>query len=400
MSGHMNLTRRSLISTLSTGAVFADLGAGVRVSLAADPTVAKDILVVMFMRGGQDGLQMMAPAGDENYIRARPNIRVMSSGPQAGIGLATHGGVDMYLHPNLPEVKKLYDTGKLAIVQAVGIPTIDRSHFVCQDLMERGMADREVNQSQGWLARHIPSLGQRSALSTVATGTNRPAALLGDSTAVAIIDPVYFNINGGDDRIPGLIRSVNSGSGVYQASVRTMVDSVAAVQSGIRARRPTSGPEVDYGFSEFGEALRSLATLIKMDIGLDTATVDMSSWDHHAGLANAFGFNATDFSRALAGFWKDLEAFQGRLTIITMTEFGRRFTENSNRGLDHGAASLMMLLGGSVNGGKIYGDWPGLSVGQLDNDSLRATTDCRAISRPMPRLAPVISAVSAVAGRL
>ena len=372
----MNLSRRSI---LSSSAALASMGAGIRVSLAANPSPATDVLVILFMRGGQDGLQLAAPAGDPNYIRARPSIRVQSSGPQAGFGIGTLSGTDFYLHPNLPELKPLYDSGKLAIVQAVGIPTIDRSHFVCQDLWEHGMGDNDANQPMGWLARHTPSLGPRAPLSTVATGTNIPVSLLGDYSAVALTDISYFNIVGGDELYAKLVRAVNDGDDRYQAAVRNMVDTVATVQIARRKLQSSGGAEIDYGYGPLADSLKSVAKLIKMDVGLDTATVDMGSWDHHTNLANGFGFIATDFSRGLAAFWKDIEQFQSRVTVVTMTEFGRRFTENSNIGLDHGAASTMMLLGGNVNGGKIYGDWPGLGPSQLDNDSLRVTNDYRRI---------------------
>jgi len=373
------LTRRSLMARAASGIALTSIGGGVRVSLAASPTPATDILVVCCMRGGQDALQMVAPAGDANYMRARPTIRVAPDGAMAGIGVGTLSGIDMYLHPNLPEIKTLYDSGKLAIVQAVGIPTIDRSHFVCQDLMERGMGDSDAFQSLGWLARHTPSLGpSRTALSTVASGSNNPASLSGDLTAAAISDIAYFNIAGGEEVASRSLRRINSGDNRYETAVRNLLNTVDIVQDGRRSLQ-SGGAEVDYGFSAFGESLKSLATMIKMDIGVDTATVDMSSWDHHSGLENVFEFIATDYSRALAVFWKDIEKFQHRVTLVTMTEFGRRFTENSSRGLDHGAGSMMMVLGGNVKGGKIYGDWPGLAPNELDDDSLRATIDYRRV---------------------
>lgn len=254
MAHSMNVTRRSAIAGLSSGATLLAAGGGMRVALAATPSTDTDILVVLFMRGGQDGLQLVAPAGDPNYIKARPSIRVQSSGGQAGLGVGTLSGVDMFLHPDLPDIKKLYDSGSLAIVQAVGIPTIDRSHFVCQDLMERGMGDKDTHQSLGWLARHTPSLSApRAPLSTISSGTNMPLAIAGDATAVAISDVVYFKIGLDDGLHSRHIRALNMGDDKYQAAVRNMVDTTDAVQDGLRALKASE--EIDYGYSAFGDHL-------------------------------------------------------------------------------------------------------------------------------------------------
>lgn len=385
----MRIRSPSRRSILAAAGGFAALAPGLRVAFGADRPVAgsgieSDILIVMFMRGGQDGLQLVAPAGADEYIRRRPTIRVTADGPNRGLGAGPLDGVDMYFHPALGGLKSLYDAGQLAVVQAVGVPTIDRSHFVVQDMMEQGLADKETAQgATGWLARHLASRGGASlALGTVASGTAVPVSLSGNPLAVAIPDPVYFNMLGGQRDEASLVQAVNGGSDPYQIAVRALVDTVFTVQDKRAALQAQGTPDIDsgaYGYSAFGEALRSLATLIKMDVGVETATVDMASWDHHTGLAGAFNLIAADLSQALSAFWQDIRAHQSRVTIVTMTEFGRRFTQNSDAGLDHGAAGTMLVIGGNVAGGKIFGHWPGLSPTALDNDSLRVTTDYRQV---------------------
>ncbi|MGZ6195429.1 MAG: DUF1501 domain-containing protein [Candidatus Binataceae bacterium] len=379
MSAEIRPSRRAVLAGAS--AALATLAPGMRVSFATDGQSGGDILVVLFMRGGQDGLQVLAPAGDPQYIARRPSMRVTADGPNAGLGAGTLDGTDFYLHPNVPGLKRLYDAGKLAAVQAVGIPTVDRSHFTCQDMMEEGLADNEtVKGANGWLARHLASrAGARAPLGTIAVGTANPMSLAGDPLAFAMSSADSFAVLGGDRDTAMLVRNANAGTNPYQIAVRSLIDNVNSVQDKLQTAGAPTGAAPDYGFSAFGDALQSLAQIIKLDLGLDTATLDMASWDHHTVLANAFGLIATDLDNALSAFWQDLSAFQSRLTIVTMTEFGRRFTQNSNSGLDHGAGSTMLVVGGNVAGGKIYGHWPGLSSTALDNDSLRVTTDYRQV---------------------
>ncbi len=116
-----------------------------------------------------------------------------------------------------------------------------------------------------------------------------------------------------------------------------------------------------------------------MNIGVDVATVDYGGWDMHNALTGEFNTRTTEFSRAIAAFWKDMAAYRDRITLVTMTEFGRRMQENASQGTDHGSAAGMLLLGGHVNGGKLYGTWPGLAASELTTGALTVTTDYRQV---------------------
>ena len=370
------LSRRGL---LAGSAAMATIAPGLNVSFAQKAPTPRDILVVLFQRGACDWLQMLAPAGDTNYIAARPTIRIRTDGNTPGLGVGTLSGTDMYLPAVAPELKALYDSGKLAFVHAVGIPTTDRSHFTCQDMMEKGGADNEPEGNAGWLARHIASAGTGGAeLSTVAASATNPVSLLGEPTAIAIANTDTFNINGGTANA-NVIRAINGGpTSPYKKIANAALDAVDDVQGGLRTLKDNSA-EAGYTGGALSQPLRSLAKLIKMNVGIDIATVDYGGWDMHNSLTGEFNTRTTEFSRALNAFWKDIAAYQNRVTIVTMTEFGRRLQENASQGTDHGSASGIMVLGGNVAGGKIYGNWPGLAANQLITGDLRVTTDYRQV---------------------
>jgi uncharacterized protein (DUF1501 family) len=135
-----------------------------------------------------------------------------------------------------------------------------------------------------------------------------------------------------------------------------------------------------YPDTELGQALLDVARLIKADVGLATATVDVGDWDMHENLNRKMPQQLADFAAALAAFATDLGPDGlGRVTLVTISEFGRRVAENGSGGLDHGYGSAMFVLGGHVNGGRVHGRWPGLDAGKLVGGDLAVTTDYRAV---------------------
>ena len=375
----MKVSRRNLLFSAASGAVLASAGPGLRVGLAQDASQARDILIVLYLRGGSDGLQMIAPSGDPNYIANRPTIAVPHSGSNAGLGLGTLDGVDFYLNPNAAALKPLYDTGQLAVVQAAGLEMDDRSHFVCMEKMERGVQNISDSEKRGWLTRHLDSLGEtRPVLGTVAASGDVPTSLLKHPQAVGIWNAEDFNLWGGDS-LESAIRNVNMGESAYKTLATQTLDAINSVRQGIQNPATETAVGATYPGGDLSDALRSLARLIKMDVGIDIATVDQDGWDHHDNLNAVFPTLANELAQSLSAFWTDVAAYQSRITLVTMTEFGRRLEENGSRGTDHGAASYMLVLGGNVNGGQIYGSWPGLSASNLYFGDLVVTTDYRTV---------------------
>jgi uncharacterized protein (DUF1501 family) len=376
----IKFSRRTLLAAGSSSAMLTTLGPGLRVGLAADgPSPGRDILIVVFLRFGADGLTLIPPADDGLYRDNRPTIGIAASGPNAGHPLGTLGGVQFFAHPRMPEIKALFDSGQLAVVHAAGLPTASRSHFVSQELMERGIADGDKQIAGGWLGRHIVArklaLGGLGAISTQA---EVDVALQGYTGAIAVPDITRFDVVGGELNLR-LIEAMNTGPEPHVLSARATVDTIRTIRAKLLALPQTSLAAAGYTNGQLSRALKSVADMIKADVGLDVATVDLGGWDHHANLNQFFGGNAEELSRALAAFWADVTNYRHRLTVVTMTEFGRRVQENANAGLDHGAASVMMVLGGAVNGGRIYGQWPGLGPTDLVQGDLRVTTDVRQV---------------------
>lgn len=374
----MKISRRSLLTGITASAGLA-IAPGVNVSFAAEGAPPRDVLIVVFQRGACDWLQMLAPAGDPNYIANRPTIRVQTTGANAGIGVGTLDGVDLYLSASAPELKTLYDSGDLAFVHSTGLFTNDRSHFTCQANMEKGTADADLEQSTGWLARHTASVGVQADLAVVSQGSTNAMSLLGQAASVAISNPASFNVSGGTVNA-NIIRAI-SGSGPatpYKTAALKTLNTIQDVQAGLSGFQDTSGT-AGYTTGALSNSLRSVGRLIRMNVGVDVVTVDYGGWDHHNNLINEFNTRTIEFSRALSAFWTDMTDYRDRITLVTMTEFGRRFRENANQGTDHGSASGMLLLGGNVNGGRVFGRWPGLAANQLDSGDFAITTDYRQV---------------------
>ena len=385
----MALSRRTLVTTgiaaASTGAITAALAPGVRVALNRDAArPPRDILVVVFLRFGSDGLTLVAPADNGEYRDNRPTIAVSSSGGSAGLHIGGLGGVAFFLHPELTDMKALYESGNLAVVHAVGLPTNTRSHFESQDLMERGVVEKDSLLKTGplkggWLARHLMTrdLGL-TGLGAVASAADVQTSLRGFERAVAVPDVTQFNVIGGDLNL-NIIEALNAGPEAHARAVRGTVGMVKSVRESLAKLNAAFTTSQNYPAGEFGTAMRSVANLVKMNTGLEVATVDFGGWDHHYNMNTHFPGHARQLSQTLGAFWSDMAPYRDRLTVVAMTEFGRRLEENAAGGTDHGAASVMFVLGGAVRGGEIYGRWPGLRPADLREGDLRITTDMRQV---------------------
>ncbi|HEY7099717.1 MAG TPA: DUF1501 domain-containing protein [Terriglobales bacterium] len=376
----MSITRRVFLSN-SAMAVVGTATIPSFLSRAAFGTAsgATKRLVVVFQRGAADGLNMVVPHGEPAYYAMRPSINIPRN---AVIDLDGFFG----LHPSMAALQPLWDTRHLAIVHAAGSPDPTRSHFDAQDFMESGTPGVKVTED-GWLnrsLRSIPEAQQNFSFRAVALGPSLPRILSGSEPAVAVNDIRSFGVGRGANP------NANSFEAMYAESVDAVLhgtgqetfQAVKALKSADPEKyRPASGAHYPRG--RFADSLKELAQLIKANLGVQVAFADIGGWDHHVNEGSTQGQIANalrDFSQSLAAFWIDLGAHAEETVVITMSEFGRAVRENGNGGTDHGHANVMLIMGGPVKGGKVYGRWPGLDQSQLyEGRDLAVTTDFRRV---------------------
>jgi uncharacterized protein (DUF1501 family) len=410
----MNFSRREFAVGCST-AIAALAGGRLGGLVFANPadTTPRDILVIVFLRGGCDSLNFVAPTSDQHYADARPDLRVKdgdpntdtSSGWQMSNPLAQ---IDFRFHNKAKPLLELYQSGDLAVVHACGLTNGTRSHFDAMDYIERGTPTNK-NTSTGWLTRHLVSIGadngSATGLPAVAAASNVPTALLGSFEAASMARPTDFKLNShwkyGDDQRGALRKFYSGDTALHSAGIRTL-DTIDQLQS-----RPAPNPDVTYPpearANGLKDSLRTIAHLIKMDMGLQVATVDYGGWDTHEGQTYVFPNQIESLAYTLQTFYNYLSAYHSRLTVVVMSEFGRRLKENESGGTDHGHGGVMLVLGGGVKGGRMYGSWPGLTQDSLDNGvDLAVTTDYRTVLSEIlmrrlrnPKLGQVFPGISA-----
>lgn len=337
-------------------------------------------LVVIFQRGAADGLNIVVPHGEPAYYAMRPSINISRS---AVLDLDGFFG----LHPSLAALQPIWDQKHLAIVHAAGSPDPTRSHFDAQDFMESGTPGVKATED-GWLNRSLRSLpSSNDAFRAVAMGPALPRILQGSEAAVAMNNINDFGVGG---RSPKSSTLENTFEAMYGASVDAVLhgsaqetfDAVKMLHSADPAQyAPVAG--ANYPRGRFGDSLKQLAQLIKANLGVQIAFADIGGWDHHVNEGSTEGQIANvlrEFSQSLGAFWIDLGDLAEDTVIVTMSEFGRTARENGNRGTDHGHANVMFVFGGPVQGGKVYGRWPGLDPSQLyESRDLALTTDFRTV---------------------
>lgn len=333
---------------------------------------ADRILVVLSMRGAADGLSLMVPFGDPVYYQARPSIAVPAGQllvPDSFFGL----------HPALAPLLPLWNQGTMAAIHATGQLVTTRSHFAAMEEVED--ADPGSSARVGWLNRLVSLRNDPPAPHTaIQLGTTVLATqLAGPSPAMAAPELSGLKLAGPGGAGAAAWRTALAASWANAPAVigAGASQALAAAQTFAPiAAAPSSA--VSYPSGDLGKALRETAKVLKADVGAEVVTVDQGSWDHHQWVGDLDDGNlkrmATPFAAALAAFFADLGPVADKVTVVTISEFGRRVKENANGGLDHGHGNVMFVLGAGVRGG-YYGQWPGIE-NAVDAD-LPVTTDYR-----------------------
>lgn len=323
-------------------------------------------LVVVFLRGGADGLNLVVPKEERNYYVYRPTLAVRNS-----LRLDDRFG----FHPAFKSLLPLFAEGRLAIAHAAGSDDDTRSHFEAQDLMERAGRPHE-GASGGWLARHLRSRkGGTAPLSAIALSRTMPESLRGAPSACAMesVEEVALPEAG-----PGFSRALRilydaEGTDVGRAGRATF-----GVMERLNGAREAKRTAERYPDGDFGRSLGEVARLLKADVGLEVACIDYGGWDTHFVQDAGFAEHVKELSDSLAAFAADLGDRLDRTMVVALTEFGRRAYENGTLGTDHGRASVMFAMGGPVRGGRVITEWPGLGRDALEGPGdLRVTIDYR-----------------------
>ncbi|HEX6164242.1 MAG TPA: DUF1501 domain-containing protein [Vicinamibacterales bacterium] len=361
-------------------------------AIAQAQTLSSRRLVVVYLGGGNDALNTLIPYQDPNYYSRRPTIAI-PAGQVLQVGADAAGRV-LGLHPRLGGLRNAFNEGRLALVQRAGYPNSSRSHFEATDIF--GTANPNTSTGSGWLGRYLDTLPRPvDALAAWNTTGDTPRALVSGQVGVPAISNAstyrFASPNRGaaatQERAAAQAMAANPAPGrPHLAFVNST--SRSAIETIDRAAQALAySPTVTYPNNGFGLALRTVAGAITVGIGSKVYWVQTGGYDTHADQGaggGAYGGLMGTLGDGLWAFYSDIRnrGLANDTTVIVFSEFGRRISENGSGGTDHGAAGLMMVLGGSVRGG-LYGTAASLRPGDptLENNSgdVRYETDFRSV---------------------
>jgi uncharacterized protein (DUF1501 family) len=372
----MPITRRSFIKGAALGTAFAALPPGARLVMGAS---AKESLLFVLLRGGTDGLNLVAPVDDTDLNAARSKALIPSSGFKLAGGLTSQ---DWRLHPSAPELNALYQSGQLALVHAAGIPFGSRSHFEMQQLAEAGAVDITTTPTLGgWIGRYAAATAVNGTFAVSALGVaTLPFSVSNDFHAVDILDANHFNLNSPEllaflksaYATPVMAGPIANSLSIEANDALNAVGTFQSINSGYTV--PSA-----YGNDSLSHGLAIAAELMKHGAGLQLGEFEYNNWDTHTTQDTRFPPAVAILSKALGAFWNDITAAGLRATLIVMSEFGRRIASNASGGTDHGHGNIMLVLSNAVSGGRMYGRWPGLAPPQTDQGDVAVTTDSRQV---------------------
>ena len=373
------ITRRKFLK--GTGAMLSIAGTGLSIGFTPRSFAGQsneNALVMLFFRGGMDGLNFLLPLTGVNrteYESKRPNIKIPNE-----LALSLNG--DFGLPATCGHLHSLYQSGDMAMIHAVGMPVgqSSRSHFESTAMFEQGTPG-DTTGSSGWLARHLLSSTNGGVIPAMAPG-NPPESLTGNSDVMSMDseDASSFHPNSGryQEEHLATLEKMFPGDSALDKAMQGTINNINILTS-----LDLTIPDI-YPDESLAQDLGLIAQIIKADLGLQVATVDFGGWDTHQNSGNNGAGYYVDrlglVSAAIGAFFSDLASAgkKDRVILATQTDFGRRVRENGNRGTDHGSAQAMLVAGGNINGGKVFGTFPGIATGDLYlNNDLAVTTDFR-----------------------
>ena len=368
------MNRRRFITSSASLLAASQVPFFLRPAHAAGPP-GSPLLVMVFLRGGADGLALVPPVGDPHLERLRPDLV-----PHAVIPLAGES-VDFAWHPSLSALAPLAESGELALVHGVGWPEPIRSHFDAQDRCEWG-TDRPARERAGWLARALASGNDSpSALRAVSVAPAPVQALSGERGAFAFerLEEAGWPTQAAPARaaLSQLYRT--SGDGGLADRVAAAGSEALAALTSLESLRVRSAA-LDFPETPLGRRFETVARLGRSPLPVAAAWVDADDWDTHARQQGRLSRLGGDLAAGLSALWRALRDGDRDVLILVTTEFGRTARPNGTGGTDHGRGSIALAIGHSVRGGGVRGPWPGLGPDDLEEGrDLRVATDVRSV---------------------
>lgn len=325
-----------------------------------------EVLVLVRLDGGNDGLNTVIPFGDDLYFRARPGI-----GVKAPMKLTDHVG----LHPSLGALRGAWDQGALAVVQGVGYPNSSRSHFTSTDIWHTAFTTTPERWS-GWAGRALDAMDEGEVPALQLDPAPLSLALTGERVVVpAVADAEGFRVRGNKELLAALVARPRDG----ETAERVRRAGATAYRTAERLEKSLGGGDAKgYPDTDLARRLWQVARLVEGGLPARVYAVRLSGFDTHSRQANAHAVLLKTLGDALAAFQADLRAkgLDKRVLLMTYSEFGRRVEENRSLGTDHGTAAPLFVLGGRVQGG-LKGAHP--SLADLEEGDLKHHTDFRQV---------------------
>jgi len=372
------LSRRKLLMGAGCLAAGTALSAftGIRVSFADAPVDQRFIFIIL--RGAMDGLNAIPPYGDRSYVEARNGIALPNT---AYTPLDNFFGA----HNSFAAFTGMFKSGEAAAIQAVSTPYRERSHFDAQNVLECG-ATQPHGLNDGWLNRALSLYGPRTNSLGLAVGQTIPLTLQGDvavgtwapSAQGLPDDALLISLSRLYQHDPLLHSALAQAVDVHDIADESMTGADAMLKKkggGMRLQNRDA----------MASTVTAVGKILSDPAGPRIATLELGGWDTHAQQGTDSGNLANNFAALDAGFGALKEALGphwSKTVVLAATEFGRTVAQNGTGGTDHGTASCAFLLGGAINGGRVYSRWPGLDKTKLyQNRDLAPTTDLRQVAK-------------------
>ncbi len=348
---------------------------------AKRPDLSNDnILVVLQLTGGNDGLNTVIPFADDAYFKARPRIGVAK---QNVVVLNDHFG----LNPGLAPLKELFDQGHLAVINGCGYPSPSRSHFRSMEIWHT--ANPKSSQTVGWLGHYLDhaARGGTGPVLALNIGTELPQALVNEGAPVPSIDKLDdFRLKSNPASAQGklereivmeLNKAADEQSPARKFLARQATNAILATEK-VHQVSQNDPSNVFYGYEGVGPQLQMISSLIAANTGTRLYYLQANGFDTHASQPETHQRLLNQVAQALAAFHQDMskKGLADKVMVMAFSEFGRRVAENSSQGTDHGAAAPMFVLGGKTKAG-VHGKMPSLT--DLDDGDLKFTTDFRRV---------------------